>query len=91
MKGESNDNPEIPDRRLTSDITGLPSAIVYIATTINCRISKLNGDRVYVCVCARAHTHTHTLLLPRQNESRENLNNENIYVNGAKSCPVGSF
>ena len=24
-KGESNDSPEIPDRRITSDIPGLPS------------------------------------------------------------------
>ena len=24
-KGESNDSPEIPDRRMTSDIPGLPS------------------------------------------------------------------
>ena len=27
-KGESNDSPEIPDRRLTSDIPGLPSGTI---------------------------------------------------------------
>ena len=27
-KGESNDSPEIPDRRETSDIPGLPSGVV---------------------------------------------------------------
>ena len=27
-KGKSNDSPEIPDRRLTSDIPGLPSGLV---------------------------------------------------------------
>ena len=28
-KADSNDSPEIPDRRWTSDISGLPSGVAY--------------------------------------------------------------
>ena len=46
-KGESNDSPEIPDRRRTSDIPGLPSGALFTNILITNHSYDTDSTAVY--------------------------------------------
>ena len=81
-KGESNDSPEIPDRRLTSDIPGLPLGFDH-AIHLNSQSIYLNSSRIHLnSSCIRLNSSCRHLNRPciHLNSSCIHLNSSCIYT-----------